>query len=442
MSRKCALIVDDSRTAREVLARMLERQQLRVETAGSAEEALEYLSAHRPDVIFMDHLMPGMDGFEAVRAIKNNPATATIPVMMYTSQSGELYVGQARALGAVGVLPKQIKPVEVTEVLRSLHLVPDGQPAAAAPEAAPEDEPAAAAPELPAVDAALAPGNWADLHQWLAEMLAEHGRNLRADIESSVARLLREQRAAELPVVIPPVKRWPLAILIGTLALCALTFLLLHLDSQAKWQTAAQQNLRLMSALNARRAAEARAGLSGPDRNNEGQAADETGREVLAALEWTVNQAAGYPPDELPLGDERLAALSGLVEDLRAIGFAGVIRIESHVGDFCMTRGADETLSIAPDELPLTECERLRLPAPEARELSARQSVAFANYLAEIASSAPAGVRVELVASGNERPREAYPVFAEGATAGDWNRVAAANNRVEFRLLPDAGDGA
>mgnify|MGYP001248739291 FL=1 len=92
---------------------MLADQDLRVETAESAEAALLFLATHRPDVIFMDHMMPGMDGFQAVKAIKENPATATIPVMMYTSQSGELYVGQARALGAVGVLPKQIKPVEV-----------------------------------------------------------------------------------------------------------------------------------------------------------------------------------------------------------------------------------------------------------------------------------------------------------------------------------------
>ena len=65
--------------------------------------------------------MPGMDGFEAVSAIKNNPATATIPIMMYTSQEGEVYVGQARALGAVGVLPKQVEPVEVSKVLQSLR---------------------------------------------------------------------------------------------------------------------------------------------------------------------------------------------------------------------------------------------------------------------------------------------------------------------------------
>ena len=102
---KTALIVDDSKSARVVLKKMLETHELNVDTAESAEDALEYLADHRPDVIFMDHLMPGMDGFEAVTAIKRNPDTATIPIMMYTSQEGEVYVGQARALGAVGVLP-------------------------------------------------------------------------------------------------------------------------------------------------------------------------------------------------------------------------------------------------------------------------------------------------------------------------------------------------
>ena len=99
---KRALIVDDSRSARVILSRMLEQHGMAVDTAESAEQALEYLQQQRPDVIFMDHLMPGMDGFQAVQAIKADPQTATIPLMMYTSQEGELYVSQARALGAVG----------------------------------------------------------------------------------------------------------------------------------------------------------------------------------------------------------------------------------------------------------------------------------------------------------------------------------------------------
>ena len=96
MTARRALVVDDSRSARAFLTRVLERYDLKVDGAESAEQAIEYLTHQRPDVIFMDHLMPGMDGFQAVQAIKNNPRTATIPIMMYTSQEGELYLGQAR----------------------------------------------------------------------------------------------------------------------------------------------------------------------------------------------------------------------------------------------------------------------------------------------------------------------------------------------------------
>ncbi|HVY79728.1 MAG TPA: response regulator, partial [Steroidobacteraceae bacterium] len=125
MGAKRALIVDDSKSARVFLARILEKYEIDVDNAENAEAAIEYLGTHRPDVIFMDHMMPGMDGFQAVQAIKNNPRTATIPILMYTSQEGELYLGQARALGAVGVLPKQIKPADVSKVLYQLHLVAD-----------------------------------------------------------------------------------------------------------------------------------------------------------------------------------------------------------------------------------------------------------------------------------------------------------------------------
>ncbi len=125
MARKRALVVDDSKSARVILSRMLEKYDIEVDMAESAEQAIEYLKSYRPDAIFMDHLMPGMDGLQAVQAIKSNPQTAMIPIMMYTSQEGELYVGQARALGALGVLPKQVRPVDVSKVLYELHLLPD-----------------------------------------------------------------------------------------------------------------------------------------------------------------------------------------------------------------------------------------------------------------------------------------------------------------------------
>src|SRR5450432_3788789 len=125
MARKRALVVDDSKSARVILSRMLEKYDIEVDLAEAAEQAIEYLKNNRPDAIFMDHLMPGMDGLQAVQAIKGNPQTAMIPIMMYTSQEGELYVGQARALGAMGVLPKQVRPVDVSKVLYELHLLAD-----------------------------------------------------------------------------------------------------------------------------------------------------------------------------------------------------------------------------------------------------------------------------------------------------------------------------
>jgi CheY-like chemotaxis protein len=125
MSSKRALVVDDSKSARAFLSRILERHEITVDAAESAEAAIDYLTRTKPDVIFMDHMMPGMDGFQAVQTIKNNPRTSTIPILMYTSQEGDLYLGQARALGAEGVLPKQIKQTDVTRMLFQLRLVSD-----------------------------------------------------------------------------------------------------------------------------------------------------------------------------------------------------------------------------------------------------------------------------------------------------------------------------
>src|SRR5690242_6120386 len=73
----------------------------------------------------MDHTMPGMDGLQALAAVKRNPRTALVPVMMYTSKEGEVYVGQARALGGLGVLPKEVHPQVLFDMLHKLGLVQD-----------------------------------------------------------------------------------------------------------------------------------------------------------------------------------------------------------------------------------------------------------------------------------------------------------------------------
>ena len=144
MSIKHALVVDDSKSARLSLKKMLEAHHLVVELAESGEAALQFLEHRTVDVIFMDHTMPGMDGLEAVAAIKRNPQTAMIPVMMYTTKEGEVYVGQARALGAIGVLPKEVPPQALFDMLLKLGLVaekrnPDAPAVAAHPSRRVED---------------------------------------------------------------------------------------------------------------------------------------------------------------------------------------------------------------------------------------------------------------------------------------------------------------
>lgn len=433
MAQKTALIVDDSRTAREALRRMLEAHELRVDAAESAEKALEFLATHRPDVIFMDHMMPGMDGFQAVKAIKENPATATIPVLMYTSQSGELYVGQARALGAVGVLPKQIKPVEVQEVLRSLRLLAGG--ARAVPARRASD-----LPGLSGVEAVNAPADWSDLHGWLQQMLADHNRALRADLESTLSRALGEHLAtrAQAPRTWPAF--WPAGALMATLAAVAATFAWLHLDSQAKWRAVSRQNAGLLAELGARRASEAAAVGGGPATpatppGSPGPGSRDRFAGVAAALEWSVNQGSTYPPDALPFDDQRLQKLAGLLERLRTLEFRGTVRLEGHVGDFCQRRNRDGGWELAAEDLPVNRCDRSLLSPDEARVQSARQSIAFANYLAELAV-AGGPIRVQVEPLGNTQPLVPYPLVAEETTAGEWNQVARQNHRVEVRLAP------
>lgn len=115
------LLVDDSKSARFALRKLLERNGMQVDVAESAEQALGYLESNHPDVIFMDHLMPGMDGFEATRAIKERPERSAIPIIMCTSKEDDDYEQQARANGASDILTKPATPSALSQVLDNLE---------------------------------------------------------------------------------------------------------------------------------------------------------------------------------------------------------------------------------------------------------------------------------------------------------------------------------
>lgn len=121
MAIKNALLVDDSKVARFALSKLLESRDMEVNMAGSAEEALDFLNSHgRPDVIFMDHLMPGMNGVEATKAIKGNPETAGIPIIMCTSRKSSSFMEEAKNFGVYNILTKPPQNDGLSQVLDQL----------------------------------------------------------------------------------------------------------------------------------------------------------------------------------------------------------------------------------------------------------------------------------------------------------------------------------
>jgi CheY-like chemotaxis protein len=117
-----ALVVDDSKLACFVLGRMLERQGFDVELAHSAEQALDTVEQLRPAVVFMDHLMSGISGVEAVRELRGKAGCEQVPVVMYTSQGGAEFEAAARAAGANAVLAKHSERLRLTAVLQEVGL--------------------------------------------------------------------------------------------------------------------------------------------------------------------------------------------------------------------------------------------------------------------------------------------------------------------------------
>src|SRR5687767_7021840 len=82
------LIVDDERHNRTLLEVMLAPEGFLLQTAASGEEALAMVAERAPDLILLDVMMPGMDGYEVTKRIKGDPATRNIPVIMVTALDG------------------------------------------------------------------------------------------------------------------------------------------------------------------------------------------------------------------------------------------------------------------------------------------------------------------------------------------------------------------
>jgi CheY-like chemotaxis protein len=118
--QQTVLIVDDEDDIRELARISLERVGgLRVLTASSGEEGIAVAAAELPDAILLDAMMPGLDGQQTLRRLKDDAATASIPVVFLTGSVQEVEREGYRALGATGILPKPFEPMTLADQLRS-----------------------------------------------------------------------------------------------------------------------------------------------------------------------------------------------------------------------------------------------------------------------------------------------------------------------------------
>lgn len=109
------LIVDDSPTEVFQMRRTLEQHGFSTEAAGDGAEAIRKARAIHPDLILMDIVMPGLNGFQATRELANDPETRTIPVIMVTSKSQESDRVWGLRQGAVDYV---VKPVVADQLVR------------------------------------------------------------------------------------------------------------------------------------------------------------------------------------------------------------------------------------------------------------------------------------------------------------------------------------
>jgi len=114
------LVVDDSPTDRQYLSDMLAKSGFKVSTAASAEEALAKVKLAKPDLVLMDIVMPGQNGFQATRALSNDEATKHIPIIICSTKGQETDKVWGMRQGARDYIVKPIRQADLLAKITAL----------------------------------------------------------------------------------------------------------------------------------------------------------------------------------------------------------------------------------------------------------------------------------------------------------------------------------
>ena len=353
----------------------------------------------------------------------------------------------------IGVLPKQIKHADVSKVLEQLHLLGETAPEYELATDQAEELPLDTAPppdttsERRGPTRPKAPPLPPDLRLVIEGMLAHHMLDVRRfileNLESNADRIVSDVRLMTQdqtppPAGFPPSERpmdWRLWL--GIAGLVAAFLFGLQWSKQrgdadalsAQLAKSQQQLSETQQNLLALQTSDAAAAASAAAPANAAAAGPADAGHVVSIIE-------PVPFGETPLAGARLERISGLLTRLVAQGVRGVVQIRSIPGRFCTVTGAGGTPVLAADALLYSKCEQIGNPRDDNASASQRQSVAFANMLATARQNSGGKIDVQISAGNSDEVVTPYPPVSDTLTAGEWNHVAAANNRVEVHWQP------
>lgn len=118
---RTVLVVDDDATTLEVLHTVLDLEEFAVLTASDGQSALDIATSSAPDVIVLDVMMPGLDGYQVCRALKDDPRTSEIPVVLLTARDQPDDREQGTAAGCDLYLTKPFSPLTLITHLNDLQ---------------------------------------------------------------------------------------------------------------------------------------------------------------------------------------------------------------------------------------------------------------------------------------------------------------------------------
>jgi CheY-like chemotaxis protein len=372
-----ALVVDDSQIARYMLSGQLADLGFKVDLADSAESALARLERGLPDVVFMDHLLPGIDGLEAVRRLRGKTRTASLPIIMYTSQDGEGYVDRARDAGANDIYTKTSDEIRLAVILRRLDLLPK----AVNEQAASSSVTAINRPHRPT--AVPASGSVkrkkitkTDLAKLLEPSLETHHAKLRKELLAEFAILenyeerMRHDLFARMDVLMchttdqiqqafgkdreaRQTRRG--SDRVRGLGLAAMVLVCFGLSFAMNWNMSSKLEQSITEQETAYRMFEISAQTQSALRKELADAWTMAASSDAAVIEYANSQPAdALLPDPQP----ESGVATALVNELQSMGILGPVRVETSAGSFCVTATASG-YRIEGANVALKDCESL-----------------------------------------------------------------------------------